>query len=65
MLPDLLTGEVSATEEAATRAHLEACSVCTRFGGQYSESIAALRGRFATADAPPGFAARLRQRRER
>jgi hypothetical protein len=65
MLPDLLMGEASPTDTAAARAHLEGCSVCTRFGGQYSESIAALRERFATVVVPPGFAARLRQRRER
>ncbi len=63
LLPDLIAGGASPDEQAAARAHLEGCSVCTRFGGQYSESIAALRRRFAATEVPIGFAARLRSLR--
>ena len=51
-LSDYLDGELPAPERAQVEQHLRGCEACTRFGGELSRTIGALRHHLLSAQAP-------------
>ena len=51
-LSDYLDDELSAEERARVEDHLRGCEACTRFGGEFSRTVGALRHHLLEADEP-------------
>ena len=62
-LSDYLDGELPAGRVEKIEAHLRGCDWCERFGGDFSDAIAALRERLGPPPEPPAdLRARLMER---
>ena len=59
LLSDYLDGELPAAALGSVEAHLSACEGCTKFGGQFKATVAALRDHLR---AGPKLPARIRAR---
>jgi anti-sigma factor RsiW len=57
-LSDFLDGDLPPEDESRVRAHVAACDVCARFGGELAALVATLRAA-RDRDVEPGVAARL------
>jgi anti-sigma factor RsiW len=65
LLSGYVDGELSNAERERIESHLRGCDVCERFGGEFSETVAALRRRLADPGSiDGGVADRLRRRLE-
>lgn len=65
LLSDYIDGEASLADSERIESHLRGCDVCERFGGVFSETVAALRRMLADpAGIDEGVASRLRRRLE-
>lgn len=63
LLSDYVDGEASVADSERIESHLRGCDVCERFGGEFSDTVAALRRRLADPGSiDEGVAARLRRR---
>lgn len=64
-LSDYLDGELPGRRVEQIEAHLQGCDWCERFGGDFSDAVAALRDRLAPpVDPPEDVHARLMERLE-
>ena len=59
LLSGYVDGELTAADREKVEAHLAGCDACTRFGGEFSAVVKALREK-VRADAAPSEARRLR-----
>jgi anti-sigma factor RsiW len=66
-LSDYLDDELSAQERSQVEDHLRGCEACTRFGGEFSRTVGALRHHLLGADEPlpSGLRSRLLDALER
>lgn len=65
-LPDLVEGSLEASTLAKVKAHLAHCDACTRFGGQYGETVQRLKAALSAAPEPEvDLRERLRDRLRR
>ncbi|MBK9519457.1 MAG: zf-HC2 domain-containing protein [Anaeromyxobacter sp.] len=54
LLSDYLDGDLPAAARGQVEAHLRGCEGCTRFGGEFTTTVRALRAHLARATALPG-----------
>lgn len=58
-----LEGDLSPVDRGRVEAHVSACDVCARFGGQFAEAVARLRAQMGPpAAVPEDVQERLRRR---
>ncbi len=65
-LSDYLDGELSTEARAQLEEHVRGCDWCARFGGEFRDTVRALKVHLARADRlPAGFGRRLRDALDR
>jgi anti-sigma factor RsiW len=51
-LPDLVDGSLDPSTLAKVKAHLDRCDACTRFGGQYADTVQRVKAALSSAPEP-------------